>query len=424
IFYGAVLITNSNATFKDCTFKDEFNYDGVRNNLEFNSSKFLKESTALISNCVELLLDNCTVPNPFLITKAQTSTVKNSNLLKIEYDEKKEKIGSIAIQNSEIEELHLKSMFNAKIDNSKIKDLLIYDGISALSIFNSEINELYSEAEFDFVTIHSCEVKIFNIGYIQIKRVDISDSIFDLLTLSHITYKLPLEITNTEVRKEFNISGSSLESARLLSLSLTSCKFVVDNTVFLNCSCLNIKWPAGFKIYENEDTVGELNRVDRINMYESLRESYRQLKFIMKQQADNVSALGFFRNEMNIYWEIVKLKRAEGFIEDYIIVGTNKLFSDFGRSLIRPAIWLVSVHIVLINFLFYYHPEINISASLNPDWKATFLGFRYFFYLINPIHSPDVGGINLMGFIDFLMRFSSGLFIYYIIRASRKYGGV
>ncbi|PCJ86156.1 MAG: hypothetical protein COA57_06460, partial [Flavobacteriales bacterium] len=151
-----------------------------------------------------------------------------------------------------------------------------------------------------------------------------------------------------------------------------------------------------------------------------LREVYRQLKNLCKAQSNYIDALGFYRNEYAAYWKYIKANKKEVSFEDRFLVGLGRHVSNFGQSFIRPLIWLIIMHGILFLLLVIFNYK-GFNFSFNHSWNSFREGFGEYWYLLNPVHrfTDDMaGGLKT---IDFLMRLSSGFFIYHIIRASRKF---
>jgi len=81
---------------------------------------------------------------------------------------------------------------------------------------------------------------------------------------------------------------------------------------------------------------------------------------------------------------------------------------------------------VLFNLLLFFTPELGVRIGTSLDPELISKGTRLFFQTILPIHGVDIRygdapPISIAGFWDFVIRISSGYFIYYFISASRKY---
>ena len=141
----------------------------------------------------------------------------------------------------------------------------------------------------------------------------------------------------------------------------------------------------------------------------------------MLKDGNNIDALAFYRNEMEAYREFIKDNKDIDW-QEKLIVRLSRWASDHGQSLKRPIIGLFGFHLLFfliaigINYNgFYFTP--------NHDWSTVWDFIGSYFYLLNPVHKlPDTHGGMLI--VDFLMRLSSGFFIYHIIRASRKFAKV
>jgi hypothetical protein len=65
-------------------------------------------------------------------------------------------------------------------------------------------------------------------------------------------------------------------------------------------------------------------------------------------------------------------------------------------------------------------------SFVNYDWSSTIKVFGYFLNFLSPAHSSTINDfygkeLSLFGTADFFMRISSAYFIFYFLRATRKF---
>jgi uncharacterized protein YjbI with pentapeptide repeats len=230
-----------------------------------------------------------------------------------------------------------------------------------------------------------------------------------------VTTKLLIESSNLEGCKFHNVNFSNAD-IRLLNSSLSNSKFI------------NVEWPFNHQLYEYQVDIKNKLKREKLDTLWPLKESYRQLKVLSLDQHNKIDAVAFQKHEIKVYWKIVNLSRQKQ-LGNWFILFTNRVFSDFGQSIWLPLAWLLGVHSVLIYLLLHSFP-LAVELELNPmgwDFKATEVGFAMFVNLLSPVHDSDLQNdlmaapISIFGTIDFIIRVSSGYFLYYFIRATRKF---
>jgi hypothetical protein len=129
---------------------------------------------------------------------------------------------------------------------------------------------------------------------------------------------------------------------------------------------------------------------------------------------------------MRIHFEILKLKRYNSLrdLGNYLIVATHKWSSDFGQNIWRPLFFLFSFHLLWHNLLLI--AQFDVYPNLvQVDWQITKDAFNSYFKTLLPTHGADltIDGLrkDIGGWTDFMMRVSSGYFMFYFVFSSRKY---
>jgi hypothetical protein len=176
---------------------------------------------------------------------------------------------------------------------------------------------------------------------------------------------------------------------------------------------------AQIKFDESYPTSGQFPNINEF--YKCLRETYRQLKSTYVAQGKKIESLEFQKRELIMHYKIlneIKWKSSANF-GNYLIIGSNKLASDFGQNIWKPLIGLFFVHFILFNCFLPANDIGYISSDF--DWKFTKDMISQYFFTLLPTHPFLLDGKNIGGFWDVLMRIFSGYFIFYFITASRKY---
>jgi hypothetical protein len=164
----------------------------------------------------------------------------------------------------------------------------------------------------------------------------------------------------------------------------------------------------------------------RLNFLISVRESYRQLKANYLKSGNKIEALEFQRAELETHLKVLSFERFDSLksFGNYLIVGSNKLFSDFGQNIWKPLLFLASFHLLWFAILLLLKFNVYPTFS-NIDWSITWQAFDAYFSTLLPTHSGELVIAEnkkiIWGWVDLFMRISSGYFIFYFVYSSRKY---
>lgn len=299
------------------------------------------------------------------------------------------------------------------IDNSvALKSMFFYSGVwGTVSIGSQKIDQL----EF-----HGPEI-IFELlefkPYSYQERVMISSAKISKLSMSnHVRTSGSFGLYDVSIEDEWKMDNSSPYDLKLLNVNLSKANVYLDNSLLDKAIFSNIFWPRR-NILSSTIEDGSLKRAV------SLRETYRQLKRVMSREGNHIDALHFYRNEMEAYKQQIN-KNADVEAQTKFIVWLSEWASDHGQDFVRPLKKMLLIHLgLLIILVALNYNNYSIVPLAQHDWNSFENLFGEYFKLLNPAHrSPNMKGIQL--FIDFLMRLSSGFFIYHIIRASRKFAKV
>ncbi len=242
--------------------------------------------------------------------------------------------------------------------------------------------------------------------------------------IQNLNNKGSIIVRNSDIKKKMSIISSDMGKTKFNNVTIASqCLVNLIDTDISEVVFDNFRWNNDYRINE---TYGKGVYNSEENFLISLRESYRQLKSLFSKNGNKIESLEFQKHEMRIHLELLSRHKFETLRSygNYLIVGTNKWFSDFGQNIWKPVIFLLLFHLFLFNLLLLFVPEIGLEIGLNG--KATIKGISLYFQTLLPIHFATVKSANnvdvqIGGVIDFFMRVCSGYFIYYFISASRKY---
>ena len=299
--------------------------------------------------------------------------------------------------------------------------------LKALSFDTLEVQDNQASFKFESDLLSGDNLKIVSndnvtvaIYHSDVRTISLSDfSVNSKLRLKTIRKLNKLSILRV---RAIDVKISELE---LGSLGLADSDFDKWNIGYID-------WGRNFKLFQNNDLI------KGTDSYLSLIETNRKLKKYFRDRHSFIDAEIFQVNELSSYlsYLLLKLRKVQitksgikipvsiNQIIDLILLGSNKIFSGFGRSLINPILFGALIHYFFFSFIIK-HEQIGIdlcfgiSESCKFSWDLLALYFSFF----NPIHKlTDVNGEVIISTADFFMRVSSGYFIYYIIKATRKFG--
>jgi hypothetical protein len=246
---------------------------------------------------------------------------------------------------------------------------------------------------------------------------------------------------------ELAISESYLGKAEFYSVDLTAFDNVYLTDVHLiDCSFVNVIWKYDIESFKGRrvgksqkeeqmpskiaklktDTYQDVEEIellkkdpDVIEYYSKNREVFRQLKFANGKQGDIINEQKFHSREMLAY------NRTLDFSQDFwtkLIIKMSYWFSDFGQSFIRPILWLLFIHLILLLILIQTDQFSNLSISLSQANESGFqLAFSQYFKLMNPLRRAENTFDGYRIVVDIMMRIWSSYMIYNIIRATRRF---
>lgn len=207
------------------------------------------------------------------------------------------------------------------------------------------------------------------------------------------------------------IDNSNLSKLNLFDVSFKEIEMTRSHLTDITLS--NVKWPAAYFIYTY--STGRENY--GIAHFQYMRENYRQLKVLATQNQNEIDALAFYRNEMDCYWQEVKLSKSISWW-NRLIIWSNRAISDFGQNWQRPlAILLVSHFVFYAVYLYLNHG--NTLAYFT--WESFEHAFGQYFELFIPFRKldADINGYSKLPL--FLMHIFDALFVYHFLKATRKY---
>ncbi len=435
--------------FGYCVFSEKIDLQGINADVEFYKCIFLKEisfkskrptgfiysfidcdinrNTVLSMDSGKLLLKDTNVRHLQISEDSQYLEVDSSegdtkidvlSILRtngnISVNLKYAKIGQVICH-------HIKTQgksFNASVSN--IDELIIDCNFNHIAFVETTINKcvISSQSSKSNLSVIRSNFKTIRIKDSNCKKINVQSTemaAFDLFR----TQNEDIIFSNLKTKKLY-ISEVACKNVKLSEIRIY--KFCIRKTEFENWNIGYIDWSKNLELFTPETNQTKIQK----NL--ELIETSRTLKKYFREKGNLIDSEIFRTSELNSYlrylWsKLLKKDLSGNQIIDLLILGTNKLFSNFGNSLLRPLIFLFSIHFVLFFQLIENNSVGFEICFIGPDCKPSSELIGFYFNLLNPIHKLiDVNGQIVYSSIDFFMRISSGYFIYYFLLATRKFG--
>lgn len=418
VFLGELLFDrDSNVgeiTFHDCIFRKKvsWNHYEQQKSFSFYDCNFKHDIHSNYSKMDNLRFDKCVAQN---IELNSTSTeflgflnsrvgVKVSKYNSIVITEKCG-VRNLSVQAIEIEKLQISCSFDMLSIHSIKAESVVFesysgnihiDGSTRPCLAVSHINDLIFPEQYQVRKDTKLLIDGITINNLSLKDVANLGSII----FRNLIFKGLVDLSKISGEVHFNNVNLEKSSLQLLDSDLSE---IVFSTV---------TWPKDYLLRDHKSNGVEL---------EKLRDTYRQLKWINKNQSNNLDSMNFYSNEMRIYWRIMRKKPWKGNIQDKILLWTSRCSSNFGQSIFLPVPWLVFGHMAL--FLCLMKTDaLSVGFSNTMDWEAFRDGVGLYFKFLIPTHRFDVDDKFANAYaLDFFIRVWSGYFIFHIIKASRKF---
>jgi len=409
----SALNENNRVYFIDCKFLNKFYVDSISTELilNFQDCVFSQKASFSASNKLWLTFINSVLEDEVeFVDIVENSQIRiHSNKSKAVNFKKKILITSCSARLMDINKALISEI---EFQYTSPQDIYIRE--STISIFKT-----LALRDFNKLIINKSKIGIIDAQYLLLTGlISIDFCKIDKVNFSNYESKGGLtKFFDVQIYDFLNLKKSSLKGMEFSNIYMKDAKLILDNSFLNEFRFSNIVWPID-NIVVSENQLLESKYDEKENAY-VLREVYRQLKNAAKAQSSNIEALNFYRNEM-VEYSRYTYNNSDVNFWDRLIIRVNKCASDFGQSVIRPLVGLCTIHLLLFTILIAINGSDRISfVDLHDhNWTYFWRGFGEFFYLLNPTHSfLDYQ----FGLIDFLMRVSSGFFIYHFVKATRKY---
>ncbi|MBL4623525.1 MAG: hypothetical protein JKY42_00015, partial [Flavobacteriales bacterium] len=450
------IITHSKLFFNNCTFQGQvrfkpFNATCAKNPIELNNCK-LNDSITISS------YSNITSPSVIEInglteditTKEFGASLHILNCSNVRFRLNNLELSKFNIeknQNSEtqigesLEEKYISKIDHLRISHNngnfyylnhlKVSKLLsfYYDNNSKFNLNSGIINRLniyrFSDSNIvigsvlNLLLCNTIDLKksiIDTNSELVIKRGNYNSLKFKEIINKGIIQLMDFEITDTH-GNEVNFKDANMGKTYITNVIFSIKNIKLNGSYLTDMKLSGIIWPEKNIIDRNYIAGYRFQGIPYLN---ALRDSYRQLKAMSINAKDTVNALKFKANEMEVYLFQLK-KENKRFSSDFAELYLSKWSSNFGLSIGKPVIRLLSIHLIIFFFVLLFSDFRGMTITFNPElmsWDNFFTSCSYYAELLIPIRkfSSDLNSV-----VDIIMRMSSGFFIYHIIKATRKF---
>jgi hypothetical protein len=346
----------------------------------------------------------------------------------------------VQIKNSQFDRLLVESNINrfriiksslslvSVVKNSVIENLEIFGGSvsSILSLYCQDIKNLFIHG----TSLNPEEQKAFKIKCLELtsRHEDESYVIKDFDTNKFSIYNLNraglshrisnIRFVNLGEQPSFNVGQSNLVGYNFDRIDFSDVLFDVNDSMLLPATFVNIIWNFDSNSWRTTflmDTEEKYKFLELQNTFSQLRTNY-------EKQGNRIVVLEFRRLEMEMQKRINQCRKKDrkrwDKMQDWIIINfLGYAIDNFGQNLFRPLVLLLAVHGVLFGF-FLWEENAHFDFSYYSATVNLYKGAKLYLYTLNPVHKMDYARF---GVANFLMRLFSALFIYHIIKVSRKY---
>lgn len=235
-----------------------------------------------------------------------------------------------------------------------------------------------------------------------------------------------LYVNGCEIKDQLTILESKLNNCTFNNINLADeCEVDILDVDISETIFNNFRWNRDYIL---SDKFTEDKYTNYFSFLLALRESYRQLKANYLKNGNKIESLEFQKHELNTHYKILRLnlKKSRSWrnLGNYLIVASNKVFSDFGQNIWKPIVFLISFHILWFNVLLITRFDVY-PIIYGYDADATKSAVNGFFITLLPTHGLELTIDSITkpigGLVDFFMRVFGGYFIFYFVYSSRKY---
>lgn len=396
VFEGISPITFNDSNFrmlgfKKCTFNSDLRIELQKNipNLDIYKCDFQDNNLDIISDATDVTFVN-SVCNEFTVRKFHISS------LEIILSE----VGTFKIESS-LDNFKAKgTLFNVCwLDINKVRDFVLES--------HSQLTGEDIQNEFNLLQLSTSSKEAHkgldnHISKARVKKMN-------LIGLNEIKLNLfNLEFIGSE--PELMIMNSDLTKAKFMATDLRNVKMKFTNSSFSPHTFNSVLWSDKLTTWDNESSSDELGH------YMRLKSLFSHLKKVHADAGNEFEARDFLALEKEALIRLNKVKGGINWLqkaEFWITVKfLGKYADNWGRSLAMPFFWMLMIH-TLLCFIYFYIENSGIYNLPLFQYDKYLIAKKYFnlLYIFNSDKS----------IVGMFMRIFSGIFIWHIVKVSRRY---
>ncbi len=277
---------------------------------------------------------------------------------------------------------------------------------------------------------------------LEISKCKINSIFIDDVTNNGILKLNYIEALNNPNNDSFfTINKSNLGKAEFIQCDFSSfSEMNVLNSFLGDCIFVNTSWGmTNINVFEGKEMDGYLkdrevrksNKIlSKLHIRSNFKETksqlthkkdiFKQIKYALSKQGDFINEKKFYALEMTTYNKSLPFNIKT--CSTKIILCLSKLTSNYGLSLSRPIVLIVSN---LIPFYFLVLngkiPNVYSVPLSESNWYGIYNAIAQFLYILNPIRNfeTNLNGLDLI--FDIWIRIVSSYALYNIIRATRRF---
>ncbi|WMN06762.1 hypothetical protein QYS48_33630 [Marivirga arenosa] len=406
---GCNLISLNSCTLNSLDIKKNFNGKlniGPSNEVKDILFENIIPSGGEIYSKNKVVFSDCKLKELLKINTRELTFSNNSNIIKLEPEKS---INILKFLDSSCGHLQTSQQGNLTIsgENVNLTTLEINYDIGELNFLNSSLQKIKLEG-------HQTSLNKISLSNCRGLESFTCDGYFvNEFYVDRIVNYSKFEITHSNISDSLTMTDCDLSDAVFNDLNLSSCTCKFNRSFLVGANFFNIQW-------NEKEMIGKENKKDLQELRER-KEVFRQLKYAHSKQENALDASFFKVQELESYRKLLSIIRTRNIrvLGDRLILWTHKVLGGYGVNVWVPFFWLFSAHLLWF-CLSEFSPSIMNSAD-DFSWTNTKLAIVSYFYFLNPVHPFFYQGERIMSGWDILMRLSSGYFIFYFLKASRKF---
>ncbi|MFY0601343.1 MAG: hypothetical protein JXR03_16830 [Cyclobacteriaceae bacterium] len=290
--------------------------------------------------------------------------------------------------------------------------------LNSFRIVDSIVRDLsIKEGIYQSIYLKDCTNGTFNLisePFTSESSLDITNSSFHIMSVDSSINGNRFKVIKSKVSQEFSLLNTFLNNTYFSDFDLKNARLKFYHSHLAEIRYSNIQWPDYDQYFIPEDTD-----------FSQLREMFRQLKSLSVRNHNFLDAERFHALELDATLKCIDSGR--WYNENWFLLFTNKLFTNFNRSWILPIGFGLLFHLILVALIIPFSLTWKYFLFVNNLGFTDFdiLEFLQFYtYTLYPFHRFEYNSVALPPALDVLTRIVSSYFAYYSLKAARRFGRI